>query len=129
MNTAELEAFRLMLVERRDLLIAEGDFAIDPVVKEPSTKVDEDEAPLTEMSQVIASRRNKERAQEINGILNALRRIETDPEDFGVCDHCGEDINHRRLKIMPWASYCVKCQAKVGDSERGTRRRHLTDYS
>ncbi len=129
MNPEELESFRIMLVERRDLLIAEGDFAIDPVVKEPSTKVDEDEAPLTEMSQVIASRRNKERAQEINGILAALRRIATEPEDFGVCDLCGEDIDQRRLKIMPWTSYCVKCQAKVGDSSRGARRRHLTDYS
>lgn len=129
MNPEELEAFRLMLVERRDLLIAEGDFTIDPVVKEPSTKVDEDEAPLTEMSQVIASRRNKERAQEINGILSALRCIETDPDDFGVCDKCGEDIDRRRLKIMPWTSYCVKCQALVGDEQRGIRRRHLTDYS
>lgn len=109
-------------------MLAEGDIEIEPVVKDPSTKVDEDEAPLTEMNQVIASRRNKERAQELHGIQAALRRIELEPEDFGVCEHCGEDIQPRRLEIMPWAKYCVKCQAKLGDDARGGRRKHLTDY-
>ena len=120
---------RTMLIAQRDALLAEGDVAIEPVVKDPSTKVDEDEAPLTEMSQVIASRRNKERAQQINGIMAALRRIELEPEDYGVCEDCGEDINLRRLEIMPWTQFCVKCQAKNADPVKGARRKHLTDYS
>lgn len=118
-----------MLIARRDELLAAGDLAIEPVVKDPSTKVDEDEAPLTEMNQVIASRRNKERAQQLSGIMAALRRIEDEPQDFGVCDECGENIDSRRLEIMPWTRFCVKCQAKKTDPNRGTRRRHLTDYS
>lgn len=128
MERDDLDRFQQKLLDRRDALIAEGDIVIDPVVRDPATKVDEDEAPLTEMSQVIASRRNKERAQEIQGIQLALRRLELDPDDFGVCEHCHEDIDLRRLEIMPWSRFCVKCQSKLADEARGGRRKHLTDY-
>jgi len=44
----------------------------------------------------------------------ALKRIKNG--SFGVCDACGEEIEARRLKALPWAGYCLSCQDK---KERG----------
>jgi DnaK suppressor protein len=47
-------------------------------------------------------------------IRQALARIEDD--SFGICVHCEEPIEPRRLEAVPWAQYCLKCQAL---SEKG----------
>lgn len=90
-------------------------------------KVDDDAAPLSEMNQVIASNRNRERALRMKRIADALGRLRADPEDFGICEGCGEDIPRRRLELMPWATLCIDCQeAREDDGPRS--RRNLTDY-
>jgi DnaK suppressor protein len=127
MEPDELENLRGRLIERRDELVSEGDVEIEPVKRDASDKVDEDEAPLTEMNQVIASRRNKNRALEIQRINAALQRMDAEPDDFGYCDDCGEPIPPKRLEIVPWARFCVACQ-EARSGGRGRRRRHLTDY-
>ena len=35
---------------------------------------------------------------------------------FGVCLGCEEPIAPKRLKAIPWASYCVSCQAQVEEN-------------
>jgi len=29
---------------------------------------------------------------------------------YGVCDECGKDIPQSRLKALPYAKYCIRCQ-------------------
>ena len=29
---------------------------------------------------------------------------------YGVCAHCDEDINPKRVVAVPWAIYCIQCQ-------------------
>lgn len=127
MEPDQLEKLRLTLIARRKELLGEGDIEIEPVLKDPAEKVDEDAAPLTEMNQVIASRRNKNRALELQRIEASLQRIAADPDDFGYCDDCGDDIPYRRLEIMPGARFCVRCADK-NSPDRDRRRRHLADY-
>jgi DnaK suppressor protein len=40
----------------------------------------------------------------------ALRRIEKGT--FGICEANGEKIAAPRLKVMPYARYCIKCQSR-----------------
>jgi DnaK suppressor protein len=40
----------------------------------------------------------------------ALRRIEKGT--FGICEACGDQIKSARLKFMPYARYCIKCQSR-----------------
>lgn len=40
----------------------------------------------------------------------ALRRVEKNV--FGICEACGDQIKVLRLKFMPYARYCIKCQAR-----------------
>jgi DnaK suppressor protein len=47
-------------------------------------------------------------------IREALERI--DHDSYGICAHCEEPIELRRLEAVPWARYCLKCQSL---SEKG----------
>lgn len=45
----------------------------------------------------------------------ALRRIYREPESFGLCQECGDQIAFERLDIVPWARLCVSCQRAEED--------------
>lgn len=45
--------------------------------------------------------------EELRQVIHALDRIEQGEGD--VCERCGNDINPERLKVLPWASLCVRC--------------------
>ena len=128
MEKAPLSKLRARLMARLEELRSEGDIAIEPVREDVQKKIDEDAAPLTEMNQVIASNRNRARAQELHRINEALVRMREDPEDFGICEQCDEPIPVRRLELMPWVTLCARCQEASEDDGRGGTRKHLTDY-
>ena len=46
----------------------------------------------------------------------ALRRI--DEGTYGICMHCEEPINPKRLAAVPWAPYCIRCQ-EAADRHEG----------
>lgn len=129
MNTKRLDRYRKRLLELKEEILAAGRMEIEPSRRDPSDiGPDEDEAPLAEMLQVIASNRNRSRAGELAKIEAALTRLEKEPDDFGLCLSCEEEIAERRLEAMPYVQLCVDCQA-AKDAPRGGARRHLTDYS
>jgi len=88
---------------------------------------DEDAQALSEMLQAIGSQRNKGQAERVARIDRALRKIEDEPDQFGICDECGEAIAPKRLEVMPDAALCMECQG-ARDPRRGTTRKKLTDY-
>lgn len=130
MDGRAIERHRRRLIELREQLRQEGDLEIEPVRdgEDPTQKVDEDAAPLTEMQQVIASNRNRARAKQLVEIAEALERLDDDPESVGVCESCEEPIPPRRMELQPWARLCIICQSeKEADAAPGSRK-HLTDY-
>ena len=44
----------------------------------------------------------------LRNVRAALRRI--DDGSYGVCLHCEEQINPKRLNAVPWAPFCIQCQ-------------------
>ncbi len=44
----------------------------------------------------------------------ALRKLEEG--SYGICDECGKEIYEDRLKVMPFATLCVKCQSRKESS-------------
>jgi len=129
MEEAERERFKVRLRERHRVLLEEGDVPIEAIRKsETEVGGDEDEQPLTEMNQALASSRNRVRAAELKHIEGALRRLNEAPEDFGLCEQCEEAISPKRLELMPFARLCVTCQSKSEPAVRGGVRKRLTDY-
>ena len=57
-----------------------------------------------------------ERERLIN-LEEALKRI--DEGSYGRCDECGGAISRPRLKALPQAKYCIKCQEK--EEKSGSR--------
>ncbi len=122
---------RVKLLALKTEILEEGDVTIEPARKD-STEVggDEDEQPLTEMNQVIASKRNRSRTDVLAKVLVALKRLDEDPEGFGLCGDCGDPIG-RRLEAMPYVELCVECQATADQDSKavkGGRRRHAGDF-
>lgn len=89
---------------------------------------DEDEQPLNEMLQTIASNRNRSDADVLARVRHALEKLDSDPDAFGECEECGEEIALGRLKAMPYAELCVSCQSKKDPSRTLPTRKRLTDY-
>jgi DnaK suppressor protein len=57
-------------------------------------------------------------------VAQALSRIEDG--SFGICQDCEEEINERRLKALPWAKLCIRCQEKA-DRKRENAPLELPD--
>ncbi|WP_181197397.1 TraR/DksA family transcriptional regulator [Enhygromyxa salina] len=128
MDAATRKRLRDRLVSLRDELTAEGGLDIPPARTDAVSQPDDDEAPLTEMTQTIASNRNRERGERLAQIRDALALIDEDPEEFGLCEDCEEPIKARRIELMPWVVLCVACQEKRERDDRPGRRKNLRDY-
>ena len=48
--------------------------------------------------------------EKLDSIEGALRKIEN--KTFGMCESCGKKIANDRLRVVPWARYCITCQKK-----------------
>ncbi len=48
----------------------------------------------------------------------ALKRIYD--KSYGICEICGEYISGKRLKVVPYAKFCIACKSK---EEQNARRR------
>lgn len=102
---------------------------IPPARTDAVAQPDEDEAPLIEMNQSIASNRNRERTERLQQIRDALALIDEDPDEYGVCETCEEPIPRKRLELMPWVTFCVRCQERHEQDNRAPGgRKKLTDY-
>ena len=44
----------------------------------------------------------------LRNVRAALRRISEGT--YGICLHCEEDINPKRLNAVPWTPFCITCQ-------------------
>jgi RNA polymerase-binding protein DksA len=73
----------------------------------------EEASEITEQAQNIAvlEQLNKELAQ----IQTARKRLEEGR--YGICQKCGQPIPRERLRVRPYATLCVRCQALSGSDK------------
>jgi DnaK suppressor protein len=69
-------------------------------------------ASITHDDEVVAAVMDT-RARQLEEIDRALADI--DAGRYGICRDCGEPIAKARLKILPFATRCVACQARLED--------------
>ena len=68
-----------------------------------------------ELDLILTDREKRKLAQ----IDDAIDRIEENL--YGLCEECGVKIPKARLKVLPFAKYCVECQEKTEREEKYTR--------
>jgi DnaK suppressor protein len=129
MDAAARERYRRRLLELKAEMLSEGDIEIEPARQDPTAiAVDDDAQPLVEMSQAIASSRNRNRAQVLARVVAALARLGDSDDAFGLCVECEEPIAAKRLDLMPYVELCVECQQAKDGPKAPTGRRHLRDF-
>lgn len=121
---------RLLLALQRDLL-EKGPHRIDPNrgsdVIDPGSE--EDEQPLNEMLQAIASNRNRSAEVVLRRVNRALDKLRKSPDDFGLCEECDEELPDGRLHAMPYTELCVDCQHRRDRKATASpTRRSLFDF-
>lgn len=129
MTPEQRKRHRLALERLRAEITRTGPAKIEPNRQDPATTgiADEDAQALSEMLQVLASQRNRGQADLLGRIDRALRKLATAPDDYGLCEDCEEELDPRRLALMPYAARCPQCQAKTEPKLGGTRKK-LTDF-
>ncbi len=65
---------------------------------------------------LILGDRDRQKLKEID---EALRRI--DEGTYGICEECGEPIEERRLRAMPFTRVCIDCKTR-DEREHGKRK-------
>ena len=129
MTPAQRKKFQQALVKLQGELAKKGSLQIEPNrTSDAKSGGDEDEQPLNEMLQSIASSRNRTSDVILKRIAKALAKLRDRPEDFGLCESCEEDIAPARLNALPYADLCVLCQQKRDGPKGAHTRRKLTDY-
>jgi len=68
-----------------------------------------------ELDMILTDREKRKLAQ----IDDAIERIEDNT--YGLCEDCGVKIPKPRLKVLPFAKYCIECQEKTEREEKYTR--------
>jgi DnaK suppressor protein len=68
-----------------------------------------------ELDMILTDREKRKLAQ----IDDAIERI--DDNTYGLCEDCGVKIPKARLKVLPFAKYCIECQEKTEREEKYTR--------
>jgi DnaK suppressor protein len=59
----------------------------------------------------LAIRNLDRESQLLRNVRAALQRLEEGT--YGICVHCEEDINPKRLAAVPWTPYCISCQEQA----------------
>jgi DnaK suppressor protein len=127
MKDAERARWKARLEATRDEALGRGAAPIEPNRTDHASTRDEDAQALSEMHQVLASKRNQGQAEMLREIARALDRLARDPDLFGLCEDCEEPILPARLEAVPWTSRCAPCQQKL-DPRRAATRKSLTDF-
>ncbi len=102
LNIAEIKTE----LERRLSVLAERVSHMEGTLRQEHSANFSEQAAEREDEEVIA-RLEKEALDEIQAIEAALKRIET--QTYGICTQCGDDIDEKRLTILPYASRCIQC--------------------
>jgi DnaK suppressor protein len=111
LTDSQIQQFRDILTEKRDELLT-----VVQRKKEQELQVGEievgDEADIATRSvekEMLFELSDSEK-QTLDMIEASLRKMEKGI--FGRCESCQTSIAKLRLEVMPWARYCINCQAE-----------------
>ena len=109
LNGSDLEALRSSLSEKRVQLLTlyEHDVRVGQESTDDNADDSIDRANNSFNRELMFSLSTNER-ETLLQVEEAVERL--DGKDYGVCIHCDEQIGLPRLKALPWARYCIRCQ-------------------
>jgi DnaK suppressor protein len=123
-------ALRIALVKKREELVREAKEGISKYIRGETkqlvdTALDNGDWSVVDLSEDISLKQLSTHRETLLKVDEALRKI--DEGTYGRCEDCGEDISMERLKVLPFAIYCVDCQEKREQLAELQRERRALD--
>ena len=108
-------ALRKLLINKREEILREAKEEISKYIKGETsqlveTALDDGDWSIINLIEDINLRQLSTHKETLLKIDEALRKL--DEGTYGTCEECGDAINEARLKVMPFAIYCIDCQEK-----------------
>ena len=115
MDTKTKEQFKSILTGMKDKLSSGLERHLNDSKEEVNGGVPgiSDEATRTYNRQVMLNLSEKERSQ-LGRVEDAIQKLADGR--YGVCEECGDRIPVKRLKIVPFAKFCVACKSKMEEN-------------
>lgn len=109
------EQFKNILTGMKDKLTDGVERCLNDSKEEVSGGVPDisDDATRTYNRQVMLNLSEQERSQ-LGRVEEALQKLTNGR--YGECEECGESIPVKRLKIVPFAKFCVTCKSKTEEN-------------
>src|SRR6056297_3237996 len=99
MEKEQIEEFRKILQDQLDELRREAGRTLSDMTDEKANFPDPTDRAALESDRNFELRIRDRERKLINKIREAMERIEAG--EFGICEECGEEIGHARLKARP----------------------------
>ena len=117
-SAAELKQFRERLQRLHDVVVDDIGFLAGGHLASSETGVDgkssggsqdRTEDGTENFAQDLSLMQVSNKQDMLNSIIDAFRRL--DLHTYGLCEQCAEPIAEARLRVQPFATKCIKCQA------------------
>lgn len=117
-------ALRRTLLAKREAIVQEARTEISKYIKGETrqlvdTALDDGDWSVVDLSEDISLKQLSSHGETLRKIDEALRKL--DEGTYGICEDCGEKIEEGRLKILPFAIYCIDCQERKEQFEEMER--------
>jgi DnaK suppressor protein len=118
-------ALRKVLLQKRADLLKEIKTEISKYIKGETrqlvdTALDDGDWSVVDLSEDISLRHLSAHRETLLKIDESLRKLTEGT--YGLCEDCGDVISEERLKILPFAIYCIDCQEKREKFEEMEKR-------
>ncbi len=115
---------RKILISKRDEILKEAKEEIGKFIRGENkelveTALDDGDWSVADLAEDLNLRKLTAHKESLNRIDEALRKLEDGT--YGICEDCGAEISEERLKLIPFAIYCVEClehREKLEEMER-----------
>lgn len=110
MNSTEIKKFKEELIRLREELLSLVQKTTENEKEYPSSEVgDTIDLAADSSARELLFELNDSEKKRLEDIDRALQKIEQ--SRFGICEKCGNEIDKKRLKAVPYARFCIKCKA------------------
>ena len=108
-ETMELKFFEKLLLERKEQILKNLNTSVSEIQDLQNVEINDDgDYASVCADNLIEHAIQKQQKKELEEIEYALKKIQNG--EYGICEMCGERIKTLRLKIKPYAKYCIVCR-------------------
>jgi DnaK suppressor protein len=115
MENGQASVYRQILLDKRRSALADLGAKANQLAS-TGRACEEDQAQYS-LEEAVSISLNAFEYMQLRQIQEALDRLERG--EYGTCLSCEEAVPAKRLRALPWAKYCVKCQERIAGDPRG----------